>query len=628
MVEKSKINQLLAQFGYDKTRLMDVLLSINEIQGFTGQEDMQHISDALGISMAQVQETLSFYHFLSQKPRGKYNIYLDSSITAFMNGRQAVKEAFEKYCGISFGEVSNDGLFGLFNTSCIGMNDQEPAAIINDKVFTNLTPYRVKDLVEDMRAGKHTDELVYEDYGNGNNANPDVRAMVNNHIRKKSIILKNDYEPYSLLKSKLTGFSPEDVIREIENSNLRGRGGAGFPTGLKWRFGRRTEGKHRVIICNADEGEPGTFKDRVMLTEYQELVFEGMVVAAYATGADIGLLYLRYEYKYLLRFLNRKLSEMRENHFLGKNIAGVEGFNFDIRIQLGAGAYVCGEESALIESLEGKRGEPRDKPPFPVEKGYLGYPTIVNNVETLATAVKILHNGAEWYSNFGTKDSLGTKLLSISGDCRYPGIYEVEWGTSIREILDMSGADDVQAIQVGGPSGMLIGLKDFNNLDNSELMKWYKPSGMMIAEKFFDRRLSYSDLPTGGSIIIFNGSRNLLRDVVMNFMDFFIEESCGSCSTCRNMPLLMKNKLQKILDGHGTRKDIYDLLNWGKVLKASRCGLGQAAGNPILSSVFHFRHLYEQRIQSLTSFDSGFDLEKATAASSEFVNKKPAFHHF
>ena len=222
----------------------------------------------------------------------------------------------------------------------------------------------------------------------------------------------------------------------------------------------------------------------------------------------------------------------------------MEDFNFDIRIQLGAGAYVCGEESALIESLEGKRGEPRDKPPFPVEKGYLGYPTIVNNVETLATAVKILHHGAEWYSNFGTKDSLGTKLLSISGDCRYPGIYEVEWGTSIREILAMSDADDVQAIQVGGPSGMLIGLKDINNLDNSELMKWYKPSGMMIAEKFFDRRLSYSDLPTGGSIIIFNNSRNLLREVVMNFMDFFIEESCGSCSTCRTMPLLMKNKLQ------------------------------------------------------------------------------------
>jgi [NiFe] hydrogenase diaphorase moiety large subunit len=628
MAEKSEIHQILSKFENDKTRLMDILLTINEIQGFISRKDMQNISASLGISMAQVQETASFYHFFSSKPRGKYTIYLDNSITAVMKGRAGVKEAFEHYCGTTFGKVSEDGLFGLFDTSCIGMNDQEPAAIINDKVFTNLTPYRVKHLVEDMRTGKSPDELMYEDYGNGNNADPDVKAMVNSHIRKKSIILKDDYQAFSFLISKLKEHTPETVIREIEASNLRGRGGAGFPTGLKWRFGRRTEGKHRVIICNADEGEPGTFKDRVLLTQYPELVFEGMVVAGFATGSDIGLLYLRYEYKYLLRFLNRKLAEMRKKHFLGENITGIEDFNFDIRIQLGAGAYICGEESALIESLEGKRGEPRDKPPFPVEKGYLGYPTIVNNVETLATAVKILHHGADWYSGFGTKDSLGTKLLSISGDCSYPGIYEVEWGTSIREILAMCGANDVQAVQVGGPSGMLIGMKDAGNMDNSELMKWYKPSGMMVAEKFFDRKLSYSDLPTGGSIIIFNNSRDLLGEVVMNFMNFFIEESCGSCSTCRNLPLVMKNKLRKILDGHGIRKDIYDLLDWGKVLKASRCGLGQTAGNPILSSIFHFRHLYEQRIQSLSQFDSGFDLEKATKETSEYVHKKPAFHHF
>ncbi len=628
MAEKTEIDQILKKFDNDKTRLMDILLDIHSLQGFISKEDMLFLSGKLNISLAQVQETASFYHFFALQKRGKYNIYLDNSITAVMKGRQKVKETLEELCDIPFGTVSSDGLFGLFDTSCIGMNDQEPAAIINDKVFTNLTPYRVQQLIKGMRDGLPVEELMYEDYGSGNNADPDIRAMVNNNIRKKSIILKKDYEPYQLLKSGLNGLSPEKVIEIIEASNLRGRGGAGFPTGLKWRFGRRTEGKHRIIICNADEGEPGTFKDRVMLTEYPELVFEGMVMAAYATGADIGLLYLRYEYKYLLRFLNRKLEEMRQQHLLGNDIAGLEGFHFDIRIQLGAGAYVCGEESALIESLEGKRGEPRDKPPFPVEKGYLGYPTIVNNVETLATAVKILFHGAEWYSGFGTKDSLGTKLLSISGDCRYPGIYEVEWGTSIREILAMSGAEDVQAIQVGGPSGMIIGLKDAGNMSNSELMKWYKPSGMMIAEKFFDRRLSYSDLPTGGSIIIFNNSRDLLGEVVMNFMDFFIEESCGSCSTCRNMPVVMKNKLQKILDGHGVSQDIFDLLNWGKVLKASRCGLGQTAGNPILSSIFHFRHLYEQRIQSLTQFDSGFSLEKATEETRKYVHRKPVFHHF
>jgi len=621
------LDKILSEFDNNPNRLMDILLSIHDEQGYISKTDMIQIALATGRSFAEIQETVSFYHFFSSKPRGKYRIYLDNSITACMRNRDGVKETFENLCETKFGEVSGDGTFGLFNTSCIGMNDQGPAAIINDVVFTNLTPYRVKQLVSGMREGLPVKELIYENYGDGNNSDPDVQAMVINNIRKKSVILKRDYEPFSVLNNGIKEKSPEEIIKTVEESNLRGRGGAGFPTGLKWRFGRRVEGKHRVIICNADEGEPGTFKDRVLLTEYPELVFEGMVLGAYATGADIGLLYLRYEYKYLLKFLNRKLSEMRKNNFLGKDIAGIKDFNFDIRIQLGAGAYVCGEESALIESLEGKRGEPRDKPPFPVEKGYLGYPTIVNNVETFATVVKIINRGAQWYRSFGTKDSLGTKLLSISGDCKFPGIYEVEWGISLKEVMEMCGADNVQAIQVGGPSGMLIGSKDIDSLNKSEMLKWYKPSGMMVAEKYFDRKLSYSDLPTGGSIIIFNKERDLLRDVVMNFMDFFIEESCGSCSTCRVMPMVMKKKLHKILNGHGVRQDIEDLLNWGKVLKASRCGLGQTAGNPILSSLVNFRHLYEEHVKSLADFDTCFDMEKAIKESSNFVGRKPVLHH-
>ncbi len=621
------LDKILSEFDNNPNRLMDILLSIHDEQGYISKTDMIQIALATGRSFAEIQETVSFYHFFSSKPRGKYRIYLDNSITACMRNRDEVKETFENLCETKFGEVSGDGTFGLFNTSCIGMNDQGPAAIINDVVFTNLTPYRVKQLVSGMREGLPVKELIYENYGDGNNSDPDVQAMVINNIRKKSVILKRDYEPFSVLNNGIKEKSPEEIIKTVEESNLRGRGGAGFPTGLKWRFGRRVEGKHRVIICNADEGEPGTFKDRVLLTEYPELVFEGMVLGAYATGADIGLLYLRYEYKYLLKFLNRKLSEMRKNNFLGKDIAGIKDFNFDIRIQLGAGAYVCGEESALIESLEGKRGEPRDKPPFPVEKGYLGYPTIVNNVETFATVVKIINRGAQWYRSFGTKDSLGTKLLSISGDCKFPGIYEVEWGISLKEVMEMCGADNVQAIQVGGPSGMLIGSKDIDSLNKSEMLKWYKPSGMMVAEKYFDRKLSYSDLPTGGSIIIFNKERDLLRDVVMNFMDFFIEESCGSCSTCRVMPMVMKKKLHKILNGHGVRQDIEDLLNWGKVLKASRCGLGQTAGNPILSSLVNFRHLYEEHVKSLADFDTCFDMEKAIKESSNFVGRKPVLHH-
>ncbi len=611
----------------DATRLIDILHEVMDEFGFVSAETITLLSNDLRISEAQVKETISFYHFFSDKPRAKYNVFLNNSITSCLRGFEHVKEAFEIESGVKFGNVSEDGLIGLYVTSCIGMNDQGPAAIINDKIFTNLTPYRAKEIIKGIKQGKNVEELIYEANGDGNNAHPLMNTMIINNIRRKSLLLDDNYEKFEVTKNLLSKYSPQEVIQIVEESNLRGRGGAGFPTGLKWKFGSKMPGEHRVIICNADEGEPGTFKDRVILTQYNDLVFEGMVIAAYATAADMGVLYLRYEYRYMLEFLNSQLDYMRNNNLLGNSINGIKDFNFDIRIQLGAGAYICGEESALIESMEGKRGEPRDKPPFPVERGYLNYPTIVNNVETLASAVRIIKNGAEWYKSFGTHDSLGTKLLSVSGDCRFPGIYEVEWGVSIKEVLEMAGAENVQAVQVGGPSGTLVNVKEIDNLTKTELMKWYKPSGMMAAQKTFDRKLSYSDLPTGGSIIIFNKSRDILHDVVMNFMDFFIEESCGSCSTCRNLPYIMKQKLLKILGGHGVRDDIDDLLNWGKIIKVSRCGLGQTAANPILSSILNFRHLYEEHVKAMTDYDNQFELADSVSAANSFVGRKFIHHN-
>jgi [NiFe] hydrogenase diaphorase moiety large subunit len=454
-----------------------------------------------------------------------------------------------------------------------------------------------------MRDGKDMDELINESFGDGKNHLPSLKSMVSSNIRRKGMILSDKYIYGSVTKNILPGISPEAVIAEIKHSHIRGRGGAGFPTGLKWEFCRRAKGDKHYVICNADEGEPGTFKDRVILTEKPELVFEGMAVAGYAIGGDEGILYLRYEYRYMKEYLEEVLDTMRKNNLLGENIGGIDGFSFDIRIQYGAGAYVCGEESALLESLEGKRGEPRDKPPFPVEKGYLNQPTIINNVETFATAVRIIENGGEWFTQYGTEDSTGTKILSISGDCMFPGVYEVNWGFNVEDMLDMVGAYNVQAVQVGGPSGTLIGPDEFH------------------------RTLGYSDLSTGGSMIIFNKERKLLRDVVLNFMEFFIDESCGSCSTCRNMPEVMKNKLVKILNGKGVKSDLSDLSEWGKVLLASRCGLGQTAGNPIISSLKNFRHLYEELIQKDKEFDQGFDLEASVQKSCKYVNRIPKFHH-
>jgi len=595
---RNAVQNILKKFGNDRGRLMDILKDVQQEFGYIGDEAKQLIAEGLNISKVDVEQTLSFYHFYTDAPRGKYTVYLNDSLVAGMMGMADVAAAFEREVGCRFGSVSEDGIIGLYYTSDIGMNDQEPAAMINGKVFTSLTPYVVKDLVADMRKGKPLAEMIKR-HGDGRNASQLVNAMVNNNIRKKGDVIFADYSVGSGLKKALA-MDPQQVVETVKASYLRGRGGAGFPTGLKWEFCRRSNSEISFVLCNCDEGEPGTFKERVLLTEYPHLVFEGMIIAGYAIGAKQGVLYLRQEYEYLLTYLENVLTELRNSKLLGHDIAGKTGFNYDIRIQLGAGAYVCGEESALIESCEGKRGEPRNRPPFPVQKGYLNQPTIINNAETLASVVKIMLNGADWYTMMGSRESTGTKLLSISGDCKYPGVYEVEWGIRIRDILELAGAEDVQAVQVGGPSGECIGPNDFK------------------------RTICFEDLPTGGSMIIIGNKRNLIRDVVMNFMDFFIEESCGSCAPCRTLPTLLKHKMEKILNGHGVLQDLDDLQNWGSKMKmANRCGLGQTAANPILSTLKNFRHKYEELVRKDVDYASEFDMAAAVADSCEYVGRTP-----
>jgi len=301
--------------------------------------------------------------------------------------------------------------------------------------------------------------------------------------------------------------SRSDVIHEISASKLKGRGGAGFPTGVKWNLAAAACGEPKYIVCNADEGEPGTFKDRVILSEIADIVFEGMTIAAYAIGATKGILYLRGEYTYLRASLEDVLRKRREANLLGDKILGSD-LSFDIDIHMGAGAYVCGEETALIESLEGHRGEPRNRPPFPVDTGFQGKPTVVNNVETFVCAAAILGKGAAWFSAIGTEKSSGPKLFSVSGDCDRPGVYEFPLGVTIEQLLDVVGGNNAKAVQVGGASGQCI------------------PAGQ------FDRAICFEDVSTGGSVIVFGPQRDMLH-IAKNFMEFFVEESCGQCTPCR-----------------------------------------------------------------------------------------------
>jgi len=595
---KADIQSIVSKYKKDETRLMDILIDTQESFGFISNEAIDFISEELSISHADVEQTVSFYHFFSMKPLGKYNVYLNNSAVANMMGCKEVAEVFIEESGCNFGEVSADGQIGLFYTSCIGMNDQEPAAIINGMVFTRLTKFRAREIVRDIIAGKDVEEMFVASYGDGANSNKLIKSVVSNNIRKIGPILSPDNKFGEALKTAIKK-TPEEVINEIKFSNIRGRGGAGFPTGLKWEFCRKAPGDRKFIFCNADEGEPGTFKDRVLLTERPERLLEGMAIAGYSVGSEEGIIYLRWEYKYLDEYLETVIQKARNKNFLGKDICGKKGFNFDVRIQFGGGAYVCGEESALIESAEGKRGEPRDRPPFPVEKGYLNLPTIVNNVETLCAVTQIMNHDGEWYRSFGTHDSTGTKVLSVSGDCLHPGIYEIEWGFSVNDILDLVGTHgEVQAVQVGGPSGRCIA-----------------PDG-------FDRILCYSDLATGGSLIIIGKQRDLLKDVVLNFMEFFVEESCGSCTPCRALTVLYKDKLKKILAGRGVQNDLDDMYEWRDMMKGNRCGLGHTAINPILSSLRNFPELYDQRIQKNKTFDEGFDMHAALKESFEITGRK------
>lgn len=594
----SQIQSIVDKYGSDASRLMDIYHDIFALRGHVDLETMKEVARLLNISKVDAEQTLSFYHFFAQEKYGKYNIYLNDSLVSEMMGRAEVAEALEKATGTHFGGVSDDGLFGLFTTSCIGMNDQEPAAIINGIIFPKITTYRVRELVKNFRSGRSVEEMV-NSYGGGQNQSDLIRAMVTNNLNRRGPVIFSEYRSGSALE-KIKQMTPQEIIAEIKDSNLRGCGGAGFPTGLKWEFCTKTKATERYVVCNADEGEPGTFKDRVILTEAPQLLLEGIIVAGYAIGAKEGIIYLRLEYFYLKKHLDTILADFRNKGWLGKNAAGIQGFNFDIRIQFGAGAYVCGEESALIESCEGKRGEPRNRPPFPVQIGYRNMPTVVNNVETLCSAVKVITNGSAWYKSLGTKETSGSKLLSVSGDVRYPGVYEVQWGITVQEILEMSGAYNTRAVAVGGPSGRRI-----------------------IGENEFERTICFEDLPTGGAIIVIGERRNML-EVVRNFTTFFIEESCGSCAPCRYLTVIIRNKLDKIIAGKGVLSDINDLVEWGKQMKiANRCGLGQSAANPVLSTIENFRNEYESRIDKGKDFNTEFNLEAAIQESSRVVGRFP-----
>lgn len=543
------------------------------------------------LSEIEIEGVASFYHFFHRQPAGKHTIYINNSILSELKGYERIKETFERETGAHINFTDPTGTFGLFETPCIGLSDQEPAALIDFYPFTNLNALKVKEIIQKLKQGKTAEEICDTPQDN-------IRYTPAN---KRTIF----FAPYTQGEAinKLSGLRPDGVIEQLRIAELAGRGGAFFPTWKKWDACRSYKEPLKFIICNADEGEPGTFKDRVLLNNQPGSVLEGMIIAGYTVGASYGIIYLRGEYRWLVNKLETEIQAFRNKGLLGQHVAGIKDFAFEIRVEVGAGAYVCGEETALLESLEGKRGEPRTKWFYPVEKGYLQLPTVVNNVETFAAVTRLLQMESFEYLKRGIPGSPGTKLISVAGDCKFPGIYEIEWGMTVAELLDQCGAEDSFFIQVSGPSGESISAKEkYRRISMLDLM----------AQK---------DIRCGGSFMIFNSHRDLVH-ILMNFSEFFKHESCGVCTPCRAGNFIIERKLERLNNGLADMNDLKELKSWGSIMKAtSRCGLGKTASNAIIQSLEKFDDYFKARF-SATDNSTYRKFDHASAVE-EYEHYKP-----
>jgi NADH-quinone oxidoreductase subunit F len=425
----------------------------------------------------------------------------------------------------------------------------------------------------------------------------------------KKLLLQHDHIPgihtlnvyrehggYSALRKALGSMTPDQIVEEVKTSGLRGRGGAGFPTGMKWSFLAKPPGVPRYVVCNADESEPGTFKDRYLMERIPHLLIEGMILSSYALGANTSYIYIRGEYYYVANILEKAIAEAYQAGLLGKNILG-SGFDCDLYVQVGAGAYICGEETALLESLEGKRGNPRIKPPFPAVAGLYGCPTVVNNVETIAAVVPIVNDGGAAYAAIGVGRSTGTKLISASGHINKPGVYEIELGVPVEEFIysdeycgGIRNGRKMKAVVAGGSSVPILPTELILKTANGE-------PRLMSYESLADGGFATGTMLGSGGFIVMDEDTSIVKNL-WNFTRFYHHESCGQCSPCREGTGWMEKILHKILDGHGTLADV-DLL-WdiqSKIEGKTICPLGDAAAWPVASAIRHFRSEFEDYVK-------------------------------
>ena len=485
----------------------------------------------------------------------------------------------------------------LVKTGCFGLCAAGPVVIVYPEgaFYSGIKVEDVDEIVEEhLIKGRIVTKLLYK--GSTHEGTTEIKPLdeIGFYEKQKRVALRNcgvidpenideyiAFDGYKALAKVLTEMTREEVVDCISRSGLRGRGGAGFPTGTKWKFAMGSTGK-KYVCCNADEGDPGAFMDRSVLEGDPHAVLEAMAIAGYAIGSDQGYIYVRAEYPIAVKRLEIAISQAREYGLLGKNIFGTD-FSFDIDIRLGAGAFVCGEETALMHSIEGGRGEPRVRPPFPAVKGLFGKPTILNNVETYANICQIILKGADWFASMGTERSKGTKVFALGGKIVNSGLVEVPMGTTLREIIyDIGGGcpngKKFKAVQTGGPSGGCL------------------PASMLDTPIDYDNLIAAGSMMGSGGMIVMDED-NCMVDIARFFLDFTVSESCGKCTPCRIGTRRMLEILNRICEGNGEDGDIERLENLAaKISKSALCALGQTAPNPVLSTLKHFRHEYEAHI--------------------------------
>ncbi|MBU0602143.1 MAG: NAD(P)H-dependent oxidoreductase subunit E [Gammaproteobacteria bacterium] len=585
---------VLARWRQDPHALVQILRETQALTHWLPRPLLAHIARALGLTSAQVEGVAGFYRFFHTRPSGRVRVLFSDNITDRMLGSEALLARLCARLGVAPGETDAAGRFSVDRCSCTGLCDQGPALLVDHHhVVTRLDASRVDALADLLLAEAPPDAWPAEWF------------RVDDGVQRADVLLQGLAADAPALAGVLRR-APQALLDDVAQSRLRGRGGAGFPAARKWQACRDAPGPLRCVVCNADEGEPGTFKDRVLLSAHADAVFDGMTVAARAVGAQQGFVYLRGEYRYLLPQLEAVLARRRAQGLLGRDAGGVAGFDFDIAIHVGAGAYVCGEESALIESLEGRRGTPRIRPPFPVQAGYLGRPTVVNNVETFCAVAHIARRGGAWWAGIGTAESSGTKIHSVSGDCARPGLYEYPLGTTIARILEDCGAPRAQAVQVGGPSGACVPASEFG------------------------RAIAFEDVPSAGAFMVFDGSRDLF-EVARHFARFFAHESCGLCTPCRVGTELVVRRLDKLAHargaGRGSAFDIERLHELDTLLHGgTHCGLGASACNPLRDTLAHFGRAYVQR-STADHFEPDVDLDAELSSARRVTGRTDAGAH-